>query len=78
MAVITVRKVPRGVIRAAKSLAKANGRSMEQEIREILQSTTMDRKSACDQIEQAWKRQSRPTHQREVDSWIRKSRTDRP
>lgn len=78
MGILTVRKVPKSVLRKVKALAKANGRSMEQEVRTILQSVAMDRKSACDQIEQAWPQQKRPTRRREVDRWIRQSRPQRP
>jgi len=74
MAILTVRNVPEDIIKTIKARARTNGRSMEQEIRSILQSVAMDRQSACDQIEQGWKRQARPTRRKEVDAWIRKSR----
>jgi plasmid stability protein len=74
MPILTVRNVPKRIIKTIKARARTNGRSMEQEIRSILQSVAMDRQSACDQIEKGWKRQARPTRRQEVDAWIRKSR----
>jgi len=74
MGVITVRDVPEEVIRTLKAIAESQGRSMEEQIRTILRSVALDRKSACEQIEQAWVRQRRPTRRKEVDTWIQKSR----
>lgn len=78
MAVLTVRKIPRAVLHKVKALARANGRSMEQEVRAILQAVAMERQAVCDQIEKAWKQQKRPIQTSEVDRWIRQSRRQRP
>ena len=43
MAILTVRNVPEDIIKTIKARARTNGRSMEQEIRSILQSVAMDR-----------------------------------
>lgn len=74
MATLTVRKVPDVVIRALKEMARRNARSMEQEVRCLLESVALDRLSACRQIEESWKRQARSTAAEEVERWIKDSR----
>ena len=70
MATLTIRNVPPGVVRVLKKLAKRNHRSMEQEVREIVELHVGDRMSAIEQIERAWASQSRAPRKAEVDSWI--------
>jgi plasmid stability protein len=74
MATLTVRDVPPAVIRALKKIAKRNRRSMQQEVLNLLISVTLDRESACRQVEEAWGGQNRSTTKQEVDQWIRESR----
>ena len=74
MPTLTVRNVPQKVARALKSLAEKNQRSMEQEIRDILEEYAGDRISALRQIEDSWKRQLRRPKADEVDSWKRAGR----
>ena len=74
MRTLTVRNVPDEVLRALKEMARRNRRSMEQEVRHILEATTLDRLSACAQVEEAWGAQSRPTGKEEVDRWVKSSR----
>jgi chromosome segregation and condensation protein ScpB len=71
---LTVRNVPEKVARALKSLAEKNQRSMEQEIRDILEEYAGDRMSALRQIEESWKRQLRRPKADEVDRWKRADR----
>ncbi len=42
MSVITVRDVPEEVVRTLKAIAKAHGRSMEEQIRTLLRSVALD------------------------------------
>lgn len=74
MPTITIRNVGPELLSALKDLAKHNQRSMEQEVRQILEHVVLDRLSACQQIEDAWSRQERSTHAQEVDAWLRESR----
>jgi plasmid stability protein len=74
MATLTVRNLPDEVIERLKEIAARNRRSMEQEVRTILESVSLDRVSACRRIEQAWTDQSRPTTAEEVDRWLALSR----
>ncbi len=74
MPTLTIRNVPLKVTRALKNLAEKNQRSMEQEVRDILEEYAGDRISALRQIEESWKRQRRRPKPGEVDSWKRAGR----
>jgi plasmid stability protein len=74
MATLTIRNLPDEVVSSLKSLAQRNQRSMEQEVRDILEEHAGDRISAVQQIEKSWQRQSRRPRAKEVDSWIRAGR----
>ena len=74
MATLTVRNLPDEVIQRLKEIAARNRRSMEQEVRSLLESVSLDRVSACRRIEQAWADQSRSTTAEEVDRWVELSR----
>lgn len=73
MPTLTVRNVPVKTVRALKAQAKRNGRSMEQEIRVMLEAR-VKRARAVEQIRRSWAKQTRPTTPEEVDAWIRESR----
>jgi plasmid stability protein len=70
MATLTVRNVPTQVVKSLKSLARRNRRSMEQEIRAVLEQHVGDRQALFDEIEQSWSRQARRPKPREVETWI--------
>ena len=74
MPTLTIRNVPQRIARSLKALARRNQRSMEQEIRDILEDHVADRTSVLHQIEKSWQRQSRRPKAKEVDSWIRVGR----
>jgi len=74
MPTLTIRNVPQKVARALKALAEKNQRSMEQEIRNILEEHAGDRISALRQIEESWKRQLRQPKADEVNRWKRAGR----
>jgi len=74
MPTLTIRNVPLKVTRALKNLAEKNQRSMEQEVRDILEEHAGDRISALRQIEESWKRQKRRPKPEEIDSWKRAGR----
>jgi len=61
MATLTIRKVRPAVVKTLKARAKKNGKSMEQEVREILEQSTIDRRKVLDEIEESWARQTLPT-----------------
>jgi plasmid stability protein len=70
MATLTVRNVRPSVVRSLKSLARRNRRSMEQEVRELLEGHVAERRSILEQIEQAWETQPRRPTAKQIDSWI--------
>lgn len=74
MATVTVRNLTPKLVRSLKSLAKRNGRSMEQEVREIIEKYVGDKLSVMKQIEESWSRQTRRPAADEVDAWINEGR----
>jgi len=74
MANLTIRNVPARVVKSLKALARRHKRSMEQEVRALLEQHVGDRTALLDEIEQAWARQTRRPNAREVDSWIEAGR----
>jgi hypothetical protein len=74
MATLTIRNVPARVVKSLKTLARRHQRSMEQEVRAMLEQHVGDRTALLDQIEQSWARQTRRPSAREVDSWIKAGR----
>ncbi len=70
MATLTIRNVPLRVVNSLKSLARKKRRSMEHEIREVLEDYVAERGSVLEQIEAGWSQQKgRPTA-KQVDKWI--------
>lgn len=74
MPTLTIRNVPPRVVAALKSLAKRHNRSMEQEVRALLEGAVADRASVLQQVRQAWDRQSRRPDPTEVQAWLDASR----
>lgn len=74
MPTLTIRNLPARVVRSLKALAKRNRRSMEQEVRELIEGYVGDRLSAIDQIERAWNSQRRAPAAGEIDAWLREGR----
>jgi plasmid stability protein len=70
MATLTIRNVPPGVVQSLKAIARRSRRSMEQEVRELLEDFVAERRSVLEQIEAGWAAQSRRPTPDEVDSWI--------
>ena len=70
MPTITVRNVPPKVVQSLKALAKRHNRSMEQEVRDLLEGYVVERRAILDQIEAGWQRQTRRPTAAEVDSWM--------
>jgi plasmid stability protein len=74
MATLTIRNVPTKVVNSLKTLAKRNRRSMEQEVRAVLEQHVGDRLALLEEIEHAWTRQTRRPRADEVESWIQSGR----
>ena len=70
MPTITVRNVPARIVQSLKALAKRHNRSMEQEVRDLLEGYVVERRAILDQIEAGWQRQTRRPTAAEVDTWM--------
>ena len=75
MATLTIRKVRPGVVKSLKSLARRNRRSMEQEVRELLEGYVADRRTIVAEIEAGWADQMRRPTAKQVDRWIEADRS---
>jgi plasmid stability protein len=74
MPTLTIRNVPPAVVRSLKTLARRKRHSMEQEVRDLLETYVSERRSILDQIESAWGRQTRRPTAGEIDAWITNGR----
>jgi len=74
MPTLTIRNVPPRVMAALKAQAKRHNRSMEQEVRTLLEGFVSDRASVLTQIRESWRRQSRRPDAAEVQAWLDASR----
>ncbi len=70
MPTLTIRNVPTKIVKSLKSLARRRNRSMEQEVRELLEGHVAERRSVLEQIEAGWVKQARRPMANEVDAWI--------
>ena len=70
MPTLTIRNVPAGTVDTLKALARRRGRSMEQEVREMLDAYTAERQSVLSQIEESWAAQARRPTAEEIDGWM--------
>ena len=79
MATITVRNLPARVVDSLKARAKLNGKSMEQQVREILEANAMDRQEIFRYIEkELWPKIENPPTKEEIDEWIDDTWKHRP
>ena len=74
MATLTIRNVPPKVVKSLKTLARRGRRSMEQEVRAVLEEHVGDREALLEQIERAWTHQARRPKAVEIDEWLRVGR----
>lgn len=74
MPTLTIRNLPLRVVRSLKTLAQRNGRSMEQEVREVIEEHVSEREAVLDQIEASWSEQRRRPTAAEVDQWLETGR----
>ena len=70
MPTLTIRNVPEKIVKSLKRLARRGRRSMEQEVRNLLEMHVAERMSVLDQIESGWAKQARRPNAREIDTWI--------
>jgi len=70
MPTITVRNVPAKVVQSLKALARRHNRSMEQEVRDLLEGYVVERRAVLEQIEAGWNKQTRRPTATEIDAWM--------
>ena len=70
MATLTIRNVPPRVVKSLKALARRSRRSMEEEVRVLLEGYVAERRSVLKQIEAAWATQARRPTAGQVEDWI--------
>ena len=69
-ATLTIRNVPLRVVRNLKSIAKRRHRSMEQEVRDLLEEYVGERAAVLREIEGSWESQVRRPSAAEVEIWL--------
>lgn len=75
MPTLTIRNLSANTVETLKALAGRNGRSLEQEVRELLDGYAAERQSVLAQIEESWARQTRRPKAEEIDRWISAGRS---
>ena len=70
MPTITVRNVPAKVVQSLKAIARRHSRSMEQEVRDLIEGYVVERRAVLDQIEAGWSKQTRRPSPAEIDTWM--------
>ena len=73
MSTITVRNLPNDLVDRIKSAAEKNGRSMEQEVRELLMHRYMPRDELLQRIRERWSTVDPPTAA-EIEKWTQTGR----
>ena len=73
-ATLTIRDVPARVVKSLKRLASRQNKSMEQQVRDILEQHVAERDSVLKLNEASWARQTRRPEPSEIDAWITGSR----
>ena len=68
MATLTIRNLPDPLVKRIKSLAQAKGYSMEQEVRELLETRYAARMEVINRIQQRWPDLPETTAE-EVENW---------
>jgi hypothetical protein len=73
MATLTIRSVPEPVVERLKEVAAQRGRSMEEEVRLLLQERYVKKEEILRRIEERWRDLPKVSSD-EVESWIREGR----
>lgn len=73
MATITVRNLPPELVKRVKESAAKYGRSMEQEIRDLIEQRYRRREDVLLEARARWEKLPRPSAE-EVDAWIETGR----
>ena len=74
MPTLTIRNVPARIVKSLKERARSRRRSMEQEVRELLEEQFPDRLAVLAEIKAGWEKQTRRPSASEIESWIKAGR----
>ena len=74
MATLTIRNVPPRIVKQLKALARQSRRSMEQEVKHLLEESVEEHLSVLDQIKRSWAAQRRRPTGAQIDKWIASGR----
>jgi plasmid stability protein len=78
MSTLTIRNLPSDVVERLKHHARQHGRSMEQEVRDILSHRFASRSEMLDRVEASWSALPGKPSAAKVDAWIANARGGRP
>ena len=73
MATLTIRNLPDELVERLKLKARAANRSMEQEVRELLEANYPKKRDTIERIRSRWEGLPE-THHEEMDNWRNKGR----
>ena len=73
MATLTIRNLDEAMVERLKGAAARRGRSMEQEVRELLEQRYADRQEVLARIEESWRQHPKASRE-EIASWIAEGR----
>ena len=74
MATLTIRNLPDELVERLKLKAKAANRSMEQEVRELLEANYPKKRDTIERIRSRWEGLPETCHE-EMDNWRNEGRT---
>ena len=73
MATLTIRNLPDGLVERLKEKAKSANRSMEQEVRELLENSYPDKTDVLKRIKERWDLLPETRHE-EMENWREQGR----
>jgi hypothetical protein len=73
VASLTIRSIPDEIVERIREVARERGRSMEQEVRDLLQERYADRSTVLQRMRDRWSRMPESSVA-EVDAWIGETR----
>ena len=75
MPAITIRNLPDDLVARVKATAASHGRSMEEDVRQLLQYRFRSKEDILQELPTQWKRRGQPAAE-EIDAWIEAGRRD--
>lgn len=73
MPAITIRNLPDDLVARLKDAAARHGRSMEEEVRQLLHHRFRSKEDILQELPAQWRRRGQP-HAKDIDAWIEAGR----